>query len=80
MKELDKLPLNVVIELYQHRLSCEKNGDNKALIELENQYPALFAIEFEEFIHDLRMTIEYINHKIGENFSEILSHKEMFYH
>ena len=80
MKEFDKLPINIVMRLYRQKLAAEEKDDKDVLLSLEKLYPDLFSVEFEEFISNLQKTIEYIEHKYGENFQEILEPVKVSYH
>jgi len=80
MKELDKLPMDVVMKLYRQRLAAEKNGDRATLTILEKQYPDLFSNEFEDFIFNLRMSIEDLRQKYGEDFSKMIEPEELICH
>jgi hypothetical protein len=80
MKEIDKLPINVVMQLYHEKISAEKKGDIQALMILEKHYPDLFSSEFDEFIANMQDCIEYLRHKYNEDFSEILAPKKLVQH
>lgn len=80
VKEIDKLPFDVVMRLYHYKVSAETKGDIQALMKLEQQYPDLFSREFDEFISNMRMSIEYLRHKYDEDFREILTPKKLIQH
>lgn len=80
MKELDKLPMDVVMKLYRQKLAAEKKGDHITLAKLETQYPDLFSSEFDDFIFNLRMTIEYLHQKYGEDFTKMIQPEELICH
>jgi hypothetical protein len=79
MKELDKLPMDVLMSLYRQKLSAEKKGNRATLIKLEQKYPDLFSPEFDDFIFNLRMSIEHIYHKYGEDFKKMIEPEELTY-
>lgn len=80
MKEIDKLPIDVVMQLYREKICAEKKGDTQTLMILEKQYPDLFSSEFDEFIANMQDCIEYLKYKYDEDFSEILTPKKLIQH
>ncbi len=80
MKVINKLPIDVVIQLYHQKISAEKRGDIQALMMLEKHYPDLFSSEFDDFIANMQDCIEYLRHKYDEDFSEILTPKKLIHH
>jgi len=80
MKELDKLPMDVVMKLYRQKLTAEKKCDHITLVKLKTQYPDLFSSEFDDFIFSLRMSIEHLRQKYGEDFSKMVEPEELICH
>lgn len=71
MKFLDKLSMNEVLTLHRKRVIAENKGDKKILAELKLQYPGLFSSEFNDFIVNLTITVEYLKYKYGHDFSKL---------
>lgn len=80
MKELDKLPMDVVMALYRKKIAAENKGDHVTLKALETEYPDLFSVEFNDFISNLKMSIEYIWQRHGEDFREMVEPCEQVFH
>lgn len=80
MKELNKLPMDTVMELYRQRILAERNGDSITISKLIFQHPDLFSIEFEDFIFNFRMSIESIRQKYGEDFTKLVEPREIIFH
>jgi len=80
MKELEKYSMDEVMKFYRKKLAAEKKGDNATLIKLEAEYPDLFSDEFEDFIINLKMSIEDIRQRHGEDFSKMIEPEEIICH
>lgn len=80
MKELDKYPIEFVMNLYRQKVAAEKKGDETTIMMLENKYPTLFSNEFEDFISNMKMSIEYIRHKYDEDFRAMLEEEKIVHH
>ncbi len=66
------LSFSFVMDLFRAKKSAEGRGDKKAIDSLNQYYPELFSVEFEEFIENLRQVTAYLDTKYGEKFSSIL--------
>lgn len=65
------LSFSFEMDLFRSKTNAEIRKDAAAIDDLKIHYPDLFSEEFQEFIENLKVTMEYLDKKYGENFSSI---------
>ena len=60
-----------LIDLYLIKLKAEARNDQQSLINLHQRYPELFTIEFNNFIQNIKETVNFLDQFYNENFSKI---------
>lgn len=67
------LSFTFAIDLFRVKRAAESRGDKVSLSSLEKAYPELFTDEFQEFIDSVQVVTEYLDQKLGENFSSMFN-------
>ncbi|MFZ2316113.1 MAG: hypothetical protein WAW86_10720 [Gammaproteobacteria bacterium] len=70
MKELDKLPFQKVLELYNLKCDAEKRHDVTKLDRLAEQFPSLFSKAFEDYMNRLKASAKLLDAKHGSSFNQ----------
>lgn len=72
------LSFNFAVDLYRVKCAAESWGDNASLTSLEKAYPELFTDEFQDFIDSVKVVTEYLDQKLGENFSSMFNTEKAY--
>ena len=72
MNNFDELSFTFMMDIYRVKIKAIKRDDKKALKNLEQHYPELFTEDFNQFINNLHLCVEYIHIQHGQDFRAML--------